>query len=628
MLNNITIKKRLQLLIAFLCFILIIFGGLSFIAITSTVHGIDEVYLGSVDAIGNLSSLENNLSEMVAIPIQKYHDGIISKEEAISALDKWNNYSIQAADSYLKTYASDINYQRRGQDLLSEIKKSNSIISKLITEIQRENKEAIGNFIEKDLYTSIDPINKSLEQLTSMHIDETRTDYQAAIKEAYLMITLLIITFIISMIASITAAIFIIRSILRPLDSAIATVNQVALGDTGIEISIHGNDETSKLLKSMQNMNDSTNKMTKVLSSIANGELSTDVPLRSEKDTFGKGLNTMLDRLREVTALLGAIGKGDLTINVPIKSSEDTFGKGLESMISQIKKIISEIQSEVNVLSSSTQEIVSSVNQVSTGTAETAAAVTETTATVEELKQTAHVSADKAKDVLNNAEETLKVVKNSEKTLHLTMEEMNQIQDKMRIISESIIKLSEHSMAIGEIINTVNNLAEQSNLLAVNAAIEAAKAGDQGKSFGVVAQEIRTLAEQSKEATIQVKAILNDIQNSTSAAVLATEQGSKAVSKGVAQSNQMTESIQTLSSCISRVAQAANQISISSQQQLVGVDQVTVAMTNINEASNQHAEHMRQIENTINTLNNVAFSLKGLVNQYKISSESKEFIYH
>ncbi len=113
---------------------------------------------------------------------------------------------------------------------------------------------------------------------------------------------------------------------------------------------------------------------------------------------------------------------------------------------------------------------------------------------------------------------------------------MKRIQTHMDSIAASIVRLSDQSQAIGEIIASVNDLAEQSNLLAVNAAIEAAKAGEQGKGFAVVAQEVRSLAEQSKQATAQVRNILGDIQKATSAAVMATEQGSKAVEAGVKQS--------------------------------------------------------------------------------------------
>lgn len=266
------------------------------------------------------------------------------------------------------------------------------------------------------------------------------------------------------------------------------------------------------------------------------------------------------------------------------------------------------------------QDIKTSIAHLSSGATETAAAVTETTTTIEELKQTADISVDKAKDVLANAQETLQAVSSSEKSVTSTLEDINQIRDRMQVISDSILKLSEKSLAIAEIMDSVGDIAEQSNLLAVNAAIEAAKAGEAGRSFSIVAQEIRTLAEQSKGATVQVRSLLNEIQTATNAAVLATEQGSKAVAKGVDQSTKTNQTIQELTGKMTRVTQAANQIVLSNQQQRIGTEQITVAISQINEAANQHVEHIKQIEEAVDTLNHVADALKVLTTKDTSSS--------
>jgi methyl-accepting chemotaxis protein len=188
----------------------------------------------------------------------------------------------------------------------------------------------------------------------------------------------------------------------------------------------------------------------------------------------------------------------------------------------------------------------------------------------------------------------------------------------MESIAESIVRLSEQGQAIGEIIATVNDVADQSNLLAVNAAIEAAKAGEHGKGFAVVAQEVRNLAEQSKQATAQVRTILTDIQKATSTAVMATEQGTKAVDAGVKQSTEAGESIRVLAHSIAEAAQAATQIVVSSQQQLVGMDQVALAMENIKQASVQNVAGTKQAETAAQSLNELGQKLKQLVAAYRL----------
>lgn len=282
-----------------------------------------------------------------------------------------------------------------------------------------------------------------------------------------------------------------------------------------------------------------------------------------------------------------------------------------------LKSFVNRLQEEVNVLTSSGEEIFQAINHTSSATAETATAVTETTTTVEELRQTAQVAAEKAHNVSELSEQTLNTLKNNEQAINETIAKMHHIQERMGAITQSITKLSEHGQAIGEIIDTVNDLAERSHLLAINAAIEAAKAGDQGKGFAVVAQEVRNLAEQSKQSTIQVRSILQDIQNSTSSVVMATEQGTKAVSAGINQSAQASNAMATLSNDVTQAVQAASQIAISSQQQLVAVDQVTTAMNNIQEASHQLLENVHQIETAIKGLNDVSKSLSSIAQEYR-----------
>ncbi len=264
-------------------------------------------------------------------------------------------------------------------------------------------------------------------------------------------------------------------------------------------------------------------------------------------------------------------------------------------------------------LASSSSEILATTTQVASGASETATAVTETMATVEEVKQTAQLASEKARYVSDSAAKAAEVSQTGRASVEEAIALMQQIETQMGSVGQSIVRLSEQSRAIGEITATVNDLAEQSNLLAVNAAIEAARAGEQGKGFAVVAQEVKSLAEQSKQATAQVRAILGDIQKATTAAVMATEQGSKTVEAGVRQSGEAGEAIRRLAESVAEAAQAATQIAASSQQQIVGMEQVSLAIDNIKQASMQNVAGTRQAESAAHDLHELGRRLGQMV---------------
>jgi methyl-accepting chemotaxis protein len=325
--------------------------------------------------------------------------------------------------------------------------------------------------------------------------------------------------------------------------------------------------------------------------------------------------------LREMAGVAEQVAAGNLSARTPVSGRTDEVGVLAQSfgkMMESLRTMNREIRDGVNVLASAASEILAATTQIASGAAETATAVEETTTTVEEVRQTTDVASQKSAYVADISQQTAQASQEGKQSVEAAIAGMQHIKNQMESIADSVVRLSEQGQAIGEIIASVNDLAEQSNLLAVNAAIEAAKAGDQGRGFAVVAQEIRGLAEQSKQATAQVRTILGDIEKATSAAVMATEQGSKAVEAGTQRSAQAGDSIRTLATTISETAQAAMQISASSRQQATGMDQIAVAMENIKQASAQNVAGTKQSETSAQNLHELGQKLKHLVEQYQV----------
>jgi len=291
---------------------------------------------------------------------------------------------------------------------------------------------------------------------------------------------------------------------------------------------------------------------------------------------------------------------------------------GLLIGLSITRSITKQLRDATAQISSSSAEILATTTQLASTSSETATAASETSSTAEELRQTSKLSGEKAKNVSESAQKAASVAQKGQDAVAQNVEAINRIKGQAEQVAETIVKLSEQTQAIGEITATVNDLAEQSNLLAVNAAIEAAKAGEQGKGFGVVAGEIKSLAEQSKQATAQVRTILTDIQKAANAAVMATEQASKAVDAGVKQATVAGESIGNLADTVMEASQAATQVAASSQQQLVGIDQIASAMENIKQAIQQNVAGIKQAEKAAHDLDELGQKLKVMVEESKV----------
>ena len=193
------------------------------------------------------------------------------------------------------------------------------------------------------------------------------------------------------------------------------------------------------------------------------------------------------------------------------------------------------------------------------------------------------------------------------------MEGFDRIAEQMNVVTSCVLRLSEQTEAVGEIIATSNDIAEQSNLLSVNAAIEAAKATDAGKGFTVVAEEIKSLAQQSKHGVLQVRSILSDIQKATSAAVMAAEQAGKAIEEGAAQARVSSGLIDDLGESVATASQMAIQIAASTQQQLAGMDQIGEVMTSIDQATAHNAGGAKQLELEVERLQRVTVALRAMI---------------
>ena len=339
-------------------------------------------------------------------------------------------------------------------------------------------------------------------------------------------------------------------------------------------------------------------------------------------DEIGKLLDemsVMCQFLSQTASSAESIAAGDLkAARIEPKSDRDRLGSALDNMVVSLRNQIGQTKDNSAQLAKTAKDILAATSQVAATANQMATSISEATTTAEEVRQTATLAEQKAKSVAQSAGEAASVSVVGQRQTAATLDEMEKIRMQMETIAESIVQLSEQGQAIGDIITTVNDIAEQSNVLAVNASIEAAKAGEHGRGFSVVAQEVKNLADESKTATSAIRTILSQIERATAAAVMLAEQGTKSAQVSVDRSKDAGTSIKDLGSRVVQAAQSSAQISASASQQLAGVDQVVDAMVSIKDGSSQIVDSVSFVKVSAEELSALSATLAENIAAYEV----------
>lgn len=250
-------------------------------------------------------------------------------------------------------------------------------------------------------------------------------------------------------------------------------------------------------------------------------------------------------------------------------------------------------------------ELLASTRQQAASGSQQAAMVNDITTTIEELNEVGVQNVEKAEGIIQIAEQSEQISQDGQRDVVAAIEGIDRLRQQVELIAAKILDLTERTQQIGEIISSVNEIAEQSKLLALNASIEAAKAGEHGRGFAVVALEIRTLAEQSKQATQQVRSILGEIQKASHSAAMVTEEGSKAATDGSSKVRRIGERLGQLVYVINQTTRAARQISGAMRQQSLGLEQIASGMKQINLASHETKISVEQAESALDRLSQI-----------------------
>lgn len=486
-----------------------------------------------------------------------------------------------------------------------------------------EGSEQALNYLDSD----VTPIWRKLKATMYSALDDHAKMYETyrdnSINGLYLIISVIFILGFLIVVLSAFVSYKGAKSIITPILELKNIALQVANGNTRLSVNSANDDEIGELFTSFNKMIENINKINDNLV-----EEKEKVELRSKEVTINQAY--LQENIELMLGKMDLFSNGDLTVKLDVKNNDD-IGKlfsGFNKAVSNIRDMLLNVNNAVSQTSLASSDISTSVEEMAAGaqeqsiqTSEVASAVEEMTKTILETTKNTSLAAEAAKNAGDFAVEGGKAVNE-------TILGINKISEVVSKSVNTVIVLGENSDKIGEIVQVINDIAEQTNLLALNAAIEAARAGEQGRGFAVVADEVRKLAERTTTATKEIGEMIKRIQKDTKEAVIAIKVGTIEVEKGKEKANTAGEVLNRIVKGAGKVSDIVVQVAAASEQQAATAEEIGKNIEAISNVTNEAASGIQLIAQSAENLNKLTVTLQSLVHQFKINDSKGDFSYH
>jgi methyl-accepting chemotaxis protein len=426
-------------------------------------------------------------------------------------------------------------------------------------------------------------------------------------------------------------------AVINPLSAAAEYVDRISKGDIPPKITDDYHGDFNELKTNLNTCIDAVNSLVADATMLSEAAVQGILSTRADPDRhFGdfrkivEGVNATLDAViqpvEEGARVLGHMAKGDLTVrsestcNGDLKTlleSINSVAGSLENAMRDVSEAVSATASASSQISSSTEEMAAGAQEQTSQAGEVASAVEQMTKTIFENSRNASLAAETAKMARESAHAGGRVVSE-------TVAGMKRIADVVQLSAGMVRELGRSSDQIGEIIGVIDDIADQTNLLALNAAIEAARAGEQGRGFAVVADEVRKLAERTTKATKEIAGMIKKIQVDTAGAVTSMEEGTGEVQRGIALADKAGASLQEIVGVSQKVTDMVTQIAGASEQQSSTSEQIAKNVEAISKVTAETAQGTQQIARAAEDLNRLTENLQLLISRFHLTSGSWE----
>jgi methyl-accepting chemotaxis protein len=317
------------------------------------------------------------------------------------------------------------------------------------------------------------------------------------------------------------------------------------------------------------------------------------------------------------------IGSGDLTVslNYVVKDEIGQLYGAMAQMTDKLKVMIAGVLESTHSVADAAGQISTSTEQMAAGTQEQTSQAGEVASAVEEMTKTIIENSRNASSAAETAKNAREAAEKGGTIVAETVSGMKTIADVVKVSAETVQELGKSSQQIGDIIGVIDDIADQTNLLALNAAIEAARAGEQGRGFAVVADEVRKLAERTTKATKEIASMIKKIQVDTEGAVASMEEGTKRVDDGIKLADRAGASLEEIVQISQRVTDMISQIAAASEQQSSASEQISKNVDAISAVTGETASGTQQIARAAEDLSRLTEELQAYVAKFRLSAE-------
>ena len=414
------------------------------------------------------------------------------------------------------------------------------------------------------------------------------------------------------------SASFFARIISRPIRSLERAAHDVAEGNLEIHLEAGSKDEIGSLVDSFRVMVEQIRASTEALAEEKAGiERRVEEAVQSseaQQRYLAQSVDRMLQEMRK-------FADGDLTVHLQ-HQRDDEIGqlyRGFNRAVSNIRDLFAQVQRAVSSTVSASTQISSATEELAAGAQEQSTQASEVAAAVEEMARTIVENAQNANETATVARQNGQLAQDGGRVVTQTVEKIREIAEVVGQSAQTVERLGASSQEVGQIVKVIDEIADQTNLLALNAAIEAARAGEQGKGFAVVADEVRQLAERTTEATKQIAEMIQTIQAETDEAVQAMQRGTEEVETGIRLADEAGASLEQIVGQTQQTEDLISQIASASEEQSTTSEQISRSVEAISTVAEESARGLGDIAHSTDDLNRLMEQLQKLVAQFKVN---------